>query len=100
VGLYQRIWRLAISASYLNSSNGLTNARAQVYIYPIQIPAGQCSNVNFEVASGNTCASQYIGGVIFDNTAAEIANATSPDQLNIVFDSITLPVYMDMVKTL
>jgi hypothetical protein len=80
------------SATYLNQSNGLTNARAQVYIYPIQIPAGQCSKVNFEVASGNTCASQYIGGVIFDNTAAEIANATSPDQLNIVFDSITLPV--------
>jgi hypothetical protein len=83
-------WQL--SAGYLNSSNSFPNARAQVYIYPIQIPAGQCSNVNFEVASGNTCANQYIGGVIFDNTAAEIANATSPDQLNIVFDSITLPV--------
>jgi len=64
-----------------------------VFLYPITIPAGQCANVNFEAFGQPPCkgSGQYIGGAIFNNTAAEIANATSPDQLNIIFDSINLP---------
>jgi hypothetical protein len=64
-----------------------------VLLYPITIPAGQCGKVNFECWGEPYChtSGHYLGGAIFDNTSAEIANATSVDQLNIIFDSINLP---------
>jgi uncharacterized protein (TIGR02145 family) len=61
-----------------------------LYIYPVTMSAG-CHQVAIE---GNPDYFKYcqslqgaIGGVIFDNTAAEIANATSLSNLNIVWDS-------------
>jgi hypothetical protein len=88
-----------ISGSWTGTSYGVFESQGwkrgagSVVLYPVTIPAGQCAKINFEAFGQPVCkgSGQYIGGAIFDNTAEEIANATSVDQLNIVFDSIHLP---------
>jgi len=79
------------SAGWLNSVGNWWNNRAQAFIYPIVIPANTCGVINVEVRPGFTCAAGYIGAVLFDNTAAQIANATSINQLNILWDTAILP---------
>jgi hypothetical protein len=67
------------------------NMQGQPFIYPITIPSGSCGIINVEAKSGATCASGWLGAVLFDNTAADIANATSINQLNILWDTSILP---------
>lgn len=79
------------SAGWLNSGGTWWNNRAQAFIYPIEIPANTCGVINVEVRPGFTCAAGYIGAVLFDNTAQEIADATAINQLNILWDTAILP---------
>ena len=81
------------TTSPLNNTTMFKKGKEAVRLYPITIPAGQCAQVNFEGWGKPACkaSGEYLGAAIFNNTAAEIANATSVNQLNIIFDSINLP---------
>jgi uncharacterized protein (TIGR02145 family) len=58
-----------------------------LHIYPITIPAG-CHYITLEGADvGSTTAG--FGGLILDNTAAELASAQTQYDLNIIWDSRT-----------
>jgi hypothetical protein len=65
---------------------GLSN----VSIYPVTLTPG-CNIINIEARAGGSCGQAWIGAAIFDNTAAEIANATSINDLNITWDTSYLP---------
>jgi hypothetical protein len=61
-------------------------------IFPITVPSGSCGVINIEARSGNSCdISGFMGAVLFDNTATQIANATSLNDLNIIWDTAYLP---------
>ena len=65
-----------------------------LHIYPVELEAG-CHTISIENSPDyfKTCTTSQggIGGIIFDNTAAELANATSLNDLNIVWDTSQLP---------
>ncbi len=58
-----------------------------LHIYPIQLDAG-CYYVKLEADDTNSVVSG-LGGVIFDMTGEEILNASSSNDLNIIWDSRT-----------
>jgi len=66
----------------------------QLFIYPVTLPSG-CNEITIENNSDDfkscTWVHGWLGGIIFDNTAEELANATSLNDLNIVWDTSTLP---------
>jgi len=70
---------------------GWKGASAQVLIFPITIQANACGIINVEGRGFNTCGGGWLGAVLFDNTATQIANATSLNDLNIVWDTAYLP---------
>jgi hypothetical protein len=92
-------WGWMNSSNYMGSANFGYEASpflfnvgiANVYIYPITITSGSCNFINIESRGGGSCGQSYLGAAIFDNTAAEIANATSINDLNIIWDTAYLP---------
>jgi hypothetical protein len=67
---------------------------ASLSLYPVTLPSG-CFEVTIENNPDffKQCSGGYagIGAIIFDNTAAELANATDLSDLNIVWDTSVLP---------
>ena len=61
-----------------------------ISIYPVTLPPG-CNRINIEARGGTSCGQAWLGGAIYDNTSSEIANATSLNDLNIVWDTAYLP---------
>ena len=76
--------------------NGGVTPSAQALIYPITIPANTCGVINIEVRPWNGCegggqSKRYLAAALFDNTATQIANANSLNDLNIIWDTAYLP---------
>jgi hypothetical protein len=65
---------------------GLSN----ISIYPVTLSPG-CNRISIEARGGSSCGQAWLAAAIFDNTAAEIANATSINDLNITWDTSYLP---------
>jgi len=61
---------------------GLSN----ISIYPVTFSPG-CNSINIEARGLGSCGQRWLAAAIFDNTAAEIANATSINDLNISWDT-------------
>ena len=61
-----------------------------VSIYPITLSPG-CNKINIESRGGVSCGQSWLGAAIFDNTAAQIANANNLNDLNITWDTSYLP---------
>lgn len=67
----------------------------QLLIYPVTVQSG-CNEITIENNPDwfKSCSSNHawLGAIIFDNTANELANATSLNDLNIVWDTSILPI--------
>jgi hypothetical protein len=72
---------------------GKFNSGYNLYIYPVTMSAG-CHKLNIESNpySGQYCTDTqgFLGGIILDNTAAQLVSASSYNDLNIVWDSTYL----------
>ena len=77
------------------SLNNTVYAFTYWHIYPIRIPAGDNT---LELTGWNENSEGALGCVIYDNTPVQLANATSNDDLTIVFNSKTVT-NIDIVQT-
>ena len=80
-----------LTAPGAQNINSFLSGLYNIYLYPVTVPSGSCNTINVEARGGSTCGISYLGAMIFDNTATEIANANDLSDLNITWDTAYLP---------
>jgi hypothetical protein len=89
---YTSTFSTGISYPSLYGPFSFEAGKANPCIYPITIPSGSCGLINVEVRPADSCdEDEWMAAVLFDNTAVEIADATSINDLNIIWDTSYLP---------
>jgi len=82
-----------ISPTNITSDSGKFLSGYNLYLYPVTMSAG-CHKINIEANPDwfKYCNSQqgFVGGIILDNTAAQLVSASNYNDLNIVWDSTYL----------
>ena len=89
-------WYLSVQGVPTNPSASPFAPYGQVLIYPIEVPANTCGVINVEGrpwggCNGGGMNKLFMSAVLFDNTATQIANANSLNDLNIIWDTAYLP---------
>jgi hypothetical protein len=89
-------WYLSVTGNPQVPDSNASTPSAQALIYPITVPANTCGIINIEARAWNGCDGGaqnhgFLSAVLFDNTATQIANANSLNDLNIIWDTSYLP---------